>query len=167
MTHTRLRPPAALVLVALVVAGCSSATADTAAPTGTQAVKFSQCMRDNGVGAFPDPDASGKLTIDGIANNSHIDTNSAAWNQAIGACRKLEPAGFTGTRRSADQQAAALQFAQCIREHGVADFPDPDPDGPMVDTNRIPSSNKPGGMAPLNAAMQTCGTYAERAGITK
>jgi hypothetical protein len=124
-------------------------------------------MRDHGVSAFPDPDASGSLTADGIANDAHIDTNSAAWNRAIGACRNLEPAGFTGTKRSTEQQAAALQFARCIREHGVADFPDPDPNGPMVDTNRIPSSDRPGGMAALNAAMHTCGSYAEKAGITK
>ena len=157
MTYTRLRPLAAIALVALVSAGCSTAKADNAQSAGGQAVKFAQCMRGNGVSAFPDPDASGELTIDGIANNSHIDTDSAAWHKAIGACQDLEPAGFTGTKRSAEQQAAALQFAQCIREHGVADFPDPDPDAPMVDTNRIPSSDKPGGMAALNAAMHTCG----------
>src|SRR5579875_3096072 len=29
-----------------------------------QAVKFAECMRANGVKAFPDPDASGQLTID-------------------------------------------------------------------------------------------------------
>ena len=36
-----------------------------ASPHG-KAVKFAECMRDNGVSAFPDPDASGRLTIDGV-----------------------------------------------------------------------------------------------------
>ena len=29
-------------------------------------MKFSECMRENGVKEFPDPDASGELTIDGV-----------------------------------------------------------------------------------------------------
>jgi hypothetical protein len=157
------------VLVLLIGAGCSNGDDDSATPADdrSQAVKFSECMRDNGVRNFPDPDASGELTADGVANNSSIDTDGPAWTKAIAACKNLQPAGFTGTKRSPDQQAASLKFAQCIRENGVKDFPDPDPNGPMVDTNRIPSSNQPGGMAALNAAMKTCGTYAEQAGIKK
>jgi hypothetical protein len=120
-------------------------------------------MRTNGVKAFPDPDASGVLTIDGIANGSSLDTNSAAWKKAINACRDLEPAGFTGHKRSAQQQANALIFARCVRDNGVKDFPDPDPDGPLVDTNRIPSSGRSGGMGILNAAMRTCGDLAAAA----
>ena len=115
-------------------------------------------MRDNGVSAFPDPDASGELTIDGIANGSSLDTNSAAFEQAISACKDLEPAGFTGRKRSAQKQETALKFAQCIRDNGVEDFPDPTPDSPLVDTTRIPSTDRDGGMAILNAAMQKCGT---------
>ena len=66
------RPLAALAMVALISAGCSNAPAETgtgsgntAAATHEQAVKFAECMRDNGVRGFPDPDASGELTIDG------------------------------------------------------------------------------------------------------
>ena len=74
---------------------------------------------------FPDPDASGELTIDGVVNGSSLDPSTAAWKQAIGACKDLQPSGFTGHKRSAEQQTAALEFAQCIRENGVKDFPDP------------------------------------------
>ena len=38
----------------------------THAATHEQALKFAECMRDNGVKEFPDPDASGQLTIDAI-----------------------------------------------------------------------------------------------------
>jgi hypothetical protein len=67
------------------------------------------------------------------------------------------------SKRSTKQQSASLKFAQCIRENGVKDFPDPVNGQPLVDTNRIPSSNKPGGMTILNAAMQTCGDLVEEA----
>ena len=58
----------------------------------------------------------------------------------------LEPPGFTGGTRSAQQQEAGLKFAQCIRANGVPDFPDPTPDGPLIDTNRMPAATS-GGMS--------------------
>jgi hypothetical protein len=129
-------------------------------------MKFAQCMRDKGVSEFPDPDASGALTIDAVANGTSVDPNSATFQQALSACRDLEPAGFMGQKRSAQQQQAALKFAQCIRDNGVKDFPDPAPDGPLVDTNRIPSASTPGGMTILHAAMQKCRDFAAAAGVT-
>src|SRR5258708_4536856 len=123
-------------------------------------------MRDNGVREFPDPDASGQLTIDGIANGSSVNPNSAAFKQAISACKDLEPSGFIGHKRSPEQQKAALKFAQCIRDNGVKDFPDPTLDRPLIDTNRIPSSGTQGGMSILNAAMQKCRDFASGAGVT-
>ena len=52
-----------------------------------------------------------------------------------------------------------------MRDNGVPDFPDPTQDGPLVDTNRIPSAATPGGMSILNAAMRKCGQYASAAGV--
>jgi hypothetical protein len=105
------------------------------------------------------------LTIDAVANGSSVDTSSAAFEQAVSACKDLEPSGFTGHQRSAQEQKAALAFAQCIRDNGVADFPDPAKGEPLVDTNRIPSAATPGGMSILHAAMQKCGRYASAAGV--
>ncbi|MBJ7330270.1 MAG: hypothetical protein JHC95_10255 [Solirubrobacteraceae bacterium] len=159
--HVRL-PLAALAVLALAIGGCSNESGDvTTSSSATKAVKFAECMRDNGVGAFPDPDASGDLTIDGVLNGSSIDPDGAAWKQAIAACKDLQPAGFTGPgKRSAEEQKATLTFAQCMRENGVRDFPDPANGEPLVDTRRIPSSNAPGGMTVLNAAMRKCGSAA-------
>jgi hypothetical protein len=66
------------------------------------------------------------------------------------------PGALSG-KRSPKQQTAALRFAQCMREDGVKDFPDPANGDPLVDTTQIPSSNRPGGMTILNAAMRKCG----------
>jgi hypothetical protein len=167
-----LRPLAAFAMLTLIVAGCSSTSGGTrggagnsTASTHERAVKFAECMRDNGVNEFPDPDAAGAFTIEEIANGSSVDTSSAAFNRAITACEDLEPPGFTGDSRTPEQQEAALRFAQCIRDNGVEDFPDPAPDEPLVDTNRIPSAATTGGMSILNAAMQKCGSYASAAGV--
>jgi hypothetical protein len=170
---------AAVVAIVAISAGCGSAAGDHAAATagtagsgatGTsttraKAVKFAECMRANGVSAFPDPDASGALTIDAVANASSLDTSSAAFTRALSACKDLEPAGFTGNQRSPQEQEAALAFAQCIRDHGVRDFPDPSKTDPLVDTNRVPSAATPGGLTILNAAMRKCGRYAAAAGV--
>ncbi|MDT7551582.1 MAG: hypothetical protein QOI16_118 [Pseudonocardiales bacterium] len=171
--NRRRWPLAALALIALVasISACgSSAPAGTSSANNTaanaqKAVKFAECMRSNGVSAFPDPDASGKLTIDGIANGSSLDVNTPAFKQAISSCRDLEPAGFTGSKRSPQQTQAALKFAQCIRANGVPDFPDPANGQPLVDTNRIPSSATSGGMSILNGAMRKCSDFAAAAGV--
>jgi hypothetical protein len=158
-----LRTLTALATLALISAGCSDESAENGnagnANAGQeQAVKFAECMRDNGVSEFPDPDASGSLTIDGVVNGSSLDPSSPAWEAAIAACEDLQPPGFTGDEEvTAEEQEERLQFAQCIRDNGVEDFPDPAEDAPLVDTNRIPSAATEGGMTILNAAMQACG----------
>jgi hypothetical protein len=164
---------AAFAMIAMCGAGCSSAPAGTVgsggnstAATNEQAVRFAECMRTNGVSQFPDPDASGAFTIDAIANGSSLDVSSPAFTRAMSACKDLEPPGFTGQKRNPQQQEAALQFAQCIRDNGVKDFPDPAPDGPMIDTNRIPSTKGNGGLGILQAAMQKCRGLAAGAGVT-
>jgi hypothetical protein len=173
----RLRPLAALaivVVVAVIAAGCggtqSSKSSSTAGHTSTaghrsaatpreKAAKFSSCMRSNGVSDFPDPNASGDFPSYGIS------VSKAMWMKAVAACKALQPPGTLSAKLTPAQKSAALKFAQCVRENGVPDFPDPVSGQPLVDTTRIPSSNKPGGMTILNAAMHTCGHFvAEQTG---
>ena len=82
----------------------------------------------------------------------------------------MQGPGATGVhgqpRGAPEQQEAALKFAQCMRDNGVPDFPDPAPDGPLIDTNRIPSAATSGGMSILHAAMQKCRGIAAAAGVT-
>jgi hypothetical protein len=168
----KLRPLAALATVALIGAGCSNEPAENGSAGNTnaanrdKAAEFAECMRDNGVSGFPDPDASGALTIDGVLNGSSLDPSTPAWKEAMSACKDLQPPGFTGDDEVSDEeQKARLEFAQCIRDNGVEDFPDPAKEAPLVDTRRIPSAARPGGMSILNAAMRTCRDHAAQAGV--
>ena len=79
------------------------------------------------------------------------------WTRATTACKDLQPPGTLSSKRTSKQQSAALRFAQCVRNNGVKDFPDPVNGEPLVNTYKIPSSNTPNGMAILNAAMHKCG----------
>jgi hypothetical protein len=175
MTRT-LRPLAALAVVAMVAvigAGCGgtagSGGTSTAESAGTatshnstatpreKAVKFAECMRENGYPDFPDPKASGEFPTFGIS------VSPAVWTRALRACKELQPPGSFSAHLSPTQLSAARKFAQCIREHGVEDFPDPVNGEPLVDTTRIPSANTPGGMTILNAAMQKCRAFGDAA----
>jgi hypothetical protein len=167
----KLRPLVALALVALLGAGCSNGSDENGSAGNTnarqeQGVKFAGCMRDNGVSEFPDPDASGALTIDGVLNGSSLDPNTPAWKEAIAACKDLQPPGFTGDRHVSDaEQETRLEFAQCMRDNGVEDFPDPARGEPMVNTYLIPSAATEAGMSVLNAAMRKCGDVARELGV--
>jgi hypothetical protein len=107
-------------------------------------------MRANGVPHFPDPDSKGAL-------NFGVDVSKAVFTKAVDACKALKPPGALSGKRTPKQQSATLRFAQCVRDNGVKDFPDPVNGEPVIDTTKIPSSNKPGGMTILNAATHKCG----------
>jgi hypothetical protein len=130
--------------------GDASSGADTKLTKQEKAVKFAECMRANGVPHFPDPDTKGAV-------NFGVDVSREVWLKAIDACKALKPPGALSSKRTPKEQSATLRFAQCVRDHGVKDFPDPVNGEPVIDTYKIPSSNRPGGMTILNAATNKCG----------
>jgi hypothetical protein len=145
-------------VIALIGVGCGS-SASSASGSGSddkkltgrdKAVKFAECMRAHGVPHFPDPDPKGDF-------NFGVDVSKEVFTKAVDACKALQPPGSLSAKRTPKQQSAALRFAQCVREHGVRDFPDPVNGEPLIDTTIIPSSNEPGGMTILNAATHQCG----------
>ena len=65
----------------------------------------------------------------------------------LAACGQNNPNGAT----SADKVEAARAYAQCIRDNGVPDFPDPDPDGRLRGIGHEQQDNPT-----YRAAMQAC-----------
>jgi hypothetical protein len=172
---SRLRPSVALALagvIGLIGAGCgSNASSESGTSTATatpssgadkkltardKAVKFAECIRAHGVSDFPDPNEHNQFEYG-------VSVTGAVWKQATTACKDLQPPGTLSGKRTPQQQSASIRFAQCIREHGVKDFPDPVNGEPLVDTYKIPSSNTAKGMAILNAAMHKCGSVLKEA----
>ena len=92
--------------------------------TKSDFLKFASCMRSHGVPNFPDPSPGGGIQI---SPGSGLDPASPAFQSAQNECKKLLPGG--GPDRaptpSASDTRAALAWAQCIRKHGVPNFPDP------------------------------------------
>jgi hypothetical protein len=125
--------------------GSASAKQDTSA----QLVRYAECMRGHGVTSFPDPTASGALTLD----KSTIE--SPQYQTASHACRSLAPAGSQGGSVDPQVQAQALRFARCMRSHGVSNFPDPTSSGPGGPVGFAISQSVHDSPA-LRAAVQAC-----------
>lgn len=89
-----------------------------------RALKFAQCMRQNGV-EMEDPKEGGRVIVKARKKGS-----KALMDKAMEKCREYQPRGG-GIGGKADPQAvAAMQkYAKCMRENGVAEFPDPKPGG--------------------------------------
>lgn len=95
------------------------------------ALAWAKCMREHGVDV-PDPEMGegGRLTIrPGMAPGRRLDdVDSDAFREAMQECGR--PFGRSGPPALSDEQREELQetmleFAKCMREHGV-DMPDPD-----------------------------------------
>lgn len=104
---------------------------DTAVDTSTAMVAYAQCMRENGVPDFPDPADGNRLVITRTKTaedqDSTLDPDSPTFQAAQDACRHLLPAGEGPARMGPDPETERqmLSFAQCMRDNGVPDFPDP------------------------------------------
>ena len=92
---------------------------------GRQALKFSECMRANGVPNFPDPDAQGVIAG---RSDAALDPTGPRFQKAQEACvkRYIDRGGAAPSpAQQAKEQAAALALSRRMRSHGVPDFPDP------------------------------------------
>jgi hypothetical protein len=99
------------------ISGFSNSSAWSAA----RVLKYSECMRGHGVTNFPEP-GSGGVNVSG----TRIDFNSAIYKSAEAKCFDLMPGGPSKKAQATEQQITlALETTQCMRDHGVPNFPDP------------------------------------------
>jgi hypothetical protein len=152
MTGTRLRQarrlvPALLVVPLLVLAACGQNNQNGATLVDKAAAgrAYAQCIRDNGVPDFPDPDPDGRFR--GPAHEKESDPKFRAAQEK---CRDLAPGGEHEKSDPATVEQMR-QFSRCMRDNGLPDFPDPDADGRLRGTGHEQQDN-----LTFRAAMQTC-----------
>ncbi len=80
-------------------------------------------MRSHGAPAYPDPNSSGQLPK--ITAASQVGVSGSRLTAAQGACQALWPYQAPTQAQQRQQLAGDLTFAQCMRSHGVPNWPDP------------------------------------------
>jgi hypothetical protein len=157
-----------LALLAWLAAGCTSGGADPrggASPSGAVdeqralAVgrQFVQCARQHGLPDFPDP----VWKDGGVQFGSGGDEVKTQIRQLPEECSsildQLPASGGRHTPPPAEDLRRLAQFAQCIRQHGIPEWPDPKSDGtfPLVGTP-LESEGK---SQRLITAMDACHQY--------
>ena len=159
---------AAAVAVLATACGGGSVPSAASAPNYAQELALAQCMRGHGVPDFPDPSASGgyTLTSDGslAGNGGTVSIESSQVQAAYGECRHLLPGGPSisqleqdvqqAQQRQAQALPALLKYSQCVRGHGVPNFPDPGQSAPS------PAQGQAGAINPsspqVQAALSAC-----------
>jgi hypothetical protein len=155
---------AALACLAVLTAGCGGGSPSSAAdPPGagspggsarSSALAYSECMRAHGITAFPDPNSQGGISISG-GPGSALDPNSPQFKAADQACRKLMPGSNLSPAQQAANEARALRYSQCMRSHGIPDFPDPNGQGGIAIKVK-PGSDLDPNNPQFKAANSTC-----------
>jgi hypothetical protein len=104
--------------------GGAIASRSTAAGSyGSGPLGFAKCMRANGLPNFPDPKPGGQHEIPAPNNPA-----APAFDAAQRKCEKLIPGSGppgSGPPPSAKTLARLRRIAECMRGHGVPQFPDP------------------------------------------
>ncbi|WP_433376040.1 hypothetical protein ACQPZX_07085 [Actinoplanes sp. CA-142083] len=114
-------------------------------------LKFAKCMREHGLPWFPDPE-DGKMSV-AIPKG----TDQSKVKAAEEACKQYMPNGGAAHKPSAEELELARKMAQCMRENGVPNFPDPQPDGGIaIDGSKLGTGP---GDPTFDKAEQACSKY--------
>jgi hypothetical protein len=116
--------------------GSSPSNNSTATRQKNAGLKLAECMRSHGVPDFPDPGSSGGFGIQASAGGGNasilvdghtINVSGPAFQKAMQTCRSEMPQGppISGAQLAKVRQGA-IKMAECMRAHGVANFPDPE-----------------------------------------
>ena len=137
----------ATAVLALLAGACGSSGSSTGSHGSPNAggstvaaslVRYSACMRSHGVPNYPDPDSSGQLPK---PDAHHLGVSSSQLRASQQTCQHLLPNSGDAINASSVQQCMEADdcpkslvqqvldeersFAQCMRSHGVPNWPDP------------------------------------------
>jgi hypothetical protein len=135
------------------VAGQGASSTPSASPSGDRGdagLAYARCMREHGIADFPDPQPGGIP----IGRGGDLDPTNPQFKAADDACKSLLP--VPSAEEQQKEFADVLAYAKCMREHGIADFPDPKP-GEGFDISAEPGSDLDPHNPQFQAANNACG----------
>jgi len=113
---------AAIAVLVLLTAACGGGPPHPGGPASSPAVAFSQCMRSHGVPDFPDPARGGGVPK---VTQQQAGVSDARLQAAQRACAQLLQPPVAQVPHI---MAGLLNFARCMRAHGIPNWPDPTTD---------------------------------------
>lgn len=124
---------AAIAVLVLSLTACGSSPSHASGPVGSKAVAFSRCMRSHGVADFPDPTSGGGVPK---VTPQQVGVSDFRFQAAQRACAPL----LQPSQAQVPQiMTGLLNFARCMRSHGIPNWPDP-----TTDRNGQPVFDIPG-----------------------
>lgn len=163
----------AMLATTVAVAACGGSSSPnsgskSASAHVSQGLKMAQCVRSHGVPDFPDPGSGpnriqssqspgggGSVNVDGV----QLNVSPQTLQKAMHACQKYAPQGpaISGAQLAKIKQGA-LKMAECMRSHGVPNFPDPQvttgPGGKGIGVRIGGPNSGGGGLNPTSPAFQ-------------
>jgi hypothetical protein len=132
-----------------------SASASVAQDEEERKQQFTNCMRENGVDMDDfEVGAGAKVAIRG---------GDKKMDAAMKKCRQYLPNGGEPPKLSPEDIEKVRQYAQCMRENGMPDFPDPDPETGMLRGLKADETDK----AAIDKANEKCQDKMPRNGKQK
>jgi hypothetical protein len=147
LDHTPWRLVSVAALCSVFVVGCGSSSHNPGSSAALQshafaadAYKYAACMRKHGVPNFPDPKVSsgpngGVQVAIVVGAPNGVNPKSPAVAAAGKDCQGILPGPQSSSQNAAQEHQHALDvlsFAQCLRAHGLTDFPDPNAQGRLT-----------------------------------
>jgi hypothetical protein len=142
-----------LLATATLLAGCGSGSPATAHAVSSstpddETMAIVTCYRAHGDPSFPDPvydPSDGRWHFAASPGSAPASTQQA--------CQHLFPSGNASPPVPQAQFQQLVRLAECLRDHGSPNWPDPDPDGSFP----LPSS-----INPKDSANQAAGRACQR-----
>lgn len=116
-------------------------------------VRFAQCMRENGVD-MPDPEIdNGRVRI-----RAPEGADPQKVQAAMEKCKQYLPNGGERPRGNPEMTEQLRKYAQCMRDNGIPEFPDPSADG-GIQIQGSPGSHMNPDDPVFKAAEEACAKY--------
>jgi hypothetical protein len=113
-------------------------------------------MRAHGIPNFPDPTVQDNAQNKGVGFSLNgINPNSPQVKAAAKTCQRQTGFGHISAAQLQAGMSAMLKFAECMRAHGIANFPDPVENSHQIGFN-LNGTGIDQNSARFKAAQKTC-----------
>jgi len=123
-----------IIGVAFAAAACGSSPSSSGSSSGlltlrtmtAEGLAYAKCMRSRGIQNFPDPTVKDSGQQRGVGFNVPAAVrNLPGFNSAAKTCEEKTHFGSMSPAMMQAGMAKAVKFTDCMRSHGISNFPDP------------------------------------------